>query len=339
MKKDFLIIGFFGYITNQIDGQTVRSRNIKKLLTQEFGFNTSYYDTQAFRKNPLGIFSLLFSIPLHKKVVILPAHRNVKFLMPVIVLYSKLWFKKVYFVAIGGWLAGLVQKNTYLKFFLKRLNHLFVQTNDLKEKLEAMGIANVTILPNFKFHDFERPLPVVSNDLKVIFMSRVMREKGLDTLENLARRIEADNVPVTIDIYGPMAKADEGYLHEIVKNYSSLQYLGLVQPDDVHPVMGKYDVFLFPTHYMTEGFPGVILDAFIAGIPVVASKWNYATEFIDETNGLLFNHQEWEQAYAHITQLLNNKPLLEKLKQGSYLSREKYAVPAIKKILEKAGMV
>ena len=39
---------------------------------------------------------------------------------------------------------------------------------------------------------------------------------------------------------------------------------------------------IFPTHYKTEGIPGTIIDAYAAGIPVVAARWNNCRDVIDE---------------------------------------------------------
>jgi len=39
---------------------------------------------------------------------------------------------------------------------------------------------------------------------------------------------------------------------------------------------------LFPTFWVGEGFPGIIIDAYIAGLPIIASDWNLNGEIIDE---------------------------------------------------------
>jgi glycosyltransferase involved in cell wall biosynthesis len=39
---------------------------------------------------------------------------------------------------------------------------------------------------------------------------------------------------------------------------------------------------LFPTTWMGEGFPGVILDALACGVPVIASDWNMNREVVIE---------------------------------------------------------
>lgn len=45
---------------------------------------------------------------------------------------------------------------------------------------------------------------------------------------------------------------------------------------------------LFPTYYSGEGFAGTLIDAFSAGVPVIASDWKYNAEIVNEDVGCLF---------------------------------------------------
>lgn len=44
----------------------------------------------------------------------------------------------------------------------------------------------------------------------------------------------------------------------------------------------EYDMMMLPTRFYTESLPGTILDSYIAGIPIIATKWKYAEEFIED---------------------------------------------------------
>lgn len=37
MQKNILIIGYFGYVTNQLDGQTIKTRNVFDLIKRNVG--------------------------------------------------------------------------------------------------------------------------------------------------------------------------------------------------------------------------------------------------------------------------------------------------------------
>ena len=43
-----------------------------------------------------------------------------------------------------------------------------------------------------------------------------------------------------------------------------------------------YYALLFPTKWVMEGMPGTIIDALSAGVPIVASKWLYYSEMLED---------------------------------------------------------
>lgn len=106
--------------------------------------------------------------------------------------------------------------------------------------------------------------------LDIVFLSRISRKKNLDGALRLLGNLEGD---IRFNIYGPLE--DPGYWAECEQIISELpqnvavQYCGTVANENVLSVMAEHDVFLFPTH--GENFGHVILEAFLAGCPVVLS--------------------------------------------------------------------
>ncbi len=45
-------------------------------------------------------------------------------------------------------------------------------------------------------------------------------------------------------------------------------------------MLAGYDAMLFPTFFYGEGFAGIFIDAFISGLPVIASDWSLNGEII-----------------------------------------------------------
>mgnify|MGYP002239410386 CR=1 FL=1 len=58
----------------------------------------------------------------------------------------------------------------------------------------------------------------------------------------------------------------------------------------------RYDIMLFPTYWYGEGFPGIVMDAYIAGLPLIASDWNINTEVITEKTGIIIPPKDEESA-------------------------------------------
>jgi glycosyltransferase involved in cell wall biosynthesis len=106
--------------------------------------------------------------------------------------------------------------------------------------------------------------------LRVIFLSRIAREKNLDYALKVLEKVSAK---IVFDIYGPAENA--AYWEECKKIVARLpgnvvaDYKGNVNPDQVIRVFSQYDLFLFPTG--GEAYGNVIAESLIAGTPVLVS--------------------------------------------------------------------
>ena len=49
-----------------------------------------------------------------------------------------------------------------------------------------------------------------------------------------------------------------------------------------YETLSKYDVMLFPTYWDGEGFPGIAIDAYISGLPIIASDWSMNKEVVED---------------------------------------------------------
>ena len=38
---------------------------------------------------------------------------------------------------------------------------------------------------------------------------------------------------------------------------------------------------MFPTYYPNEGFPGTMIDGFIAGLPIISTNWRYNSHILE----------------------------------------------------------
>lgn len=110
----------------------------------------------------------------------------------------------------------------------------------------------------------------IKGNLKIIFLSRISRKKNVDGALKMLRGLKGQ---VQFNIYGPME--DKVYWSMCQKIISSLpenievRYCGSVEHDQVGVVMREHDLFFLPT--LGENFGHVILEAFVAGCPVLLS--------------------------------------------------------------------
>lgn len=122
-------------------------------------------------------------------------------------------------------------------------------------------------------HDAEAPLrrhKKVAGSLKVAFLSRVSPMKNLDSALLFLDGLEGE---IQFNIFGPLE--DKGYWARCQKVIRRLpqnvqvQYRGVVAHERVVDILAEHDLLLLPTQ--GENFGHVILEALVAGCPVLVS--------------------------------------------------------------------
>lgn len=339
LNKRILFFGFFSFGKPVFNGQSFRSKNLKILFSDYLNYSVDCSDTVTIRESPFKFLKNILSIPKYHFILVSLAHNGVKFLFPIIFLVSKIFNKKIYFVALGGWLPSMLSKNNFLKKIYRDIDLLFVQSEILKDELESVLVSsNVRVLPNFKQISFNRSgFSKASNRFRIVFLSLICKAKGIDTVYFLAEQIESSSSDILIDMYGPIDSEFSNYLADMEKRFSFVNYKGVLDQAEVHTVLSNYDLMLFPTHHKTEGFPGVILDAFIVGLPILTSNWNLSREFIEDSFGFIYDDEDPYKAFEWILWLTSNLDLLEKMKMASYDNRNKYSIDKIADQLRQLG--
>lgn len=302
-----LVLGYFGYNTNQLDGQTVKTRDVYRLVS-DIDSDVDYYDTEDFKYRRLSIFKMFWKVMNSDVICYLPAHNNLKYIFPVIFFIALVFRVRIHYFVVGGWLAEYVENLPVHRFMLSKLRGIHVETKKLKEDLEtSYSLNNVSIFPNFRFFNIDETKSLNKSQnaqsLNLVFASRVERAKGLDTLLKIADLLVERGMDsnVSIHFYG---KKKDDYYDKYLHSIPFYQYKGEIQPQDVIDTISKYDALIFPTHYDGEGCPGILIEALAAGLPIIASNWKYNGEFVvNNENGFLCNVLNAED-YVNVIELL-----------------------------------
>jgi glycosyltransferase involved in cell wall biosynthesis len=337
MEKSLYIVGYFGYSNNKIDGQTIKTRNLFELLKMKKVGHISFFDSSLLKSNKLLIFNLIKGIISSTHIIYLPAHNNLKIFFPIIYILSKLFNKTLIYVVIGGWLPEFINNKPFHKWALARINGIFTETVNMKTKLELWyQYSNVHLMPNFRNHTYVPVIQKYDGKLRCVFMSRVIKEKGLDVIFRFIDRLNELNLTNTIqiDFYGPIPPNENEYVLGNIKKYAYLSYKGILDPEMIHQTLNNYDVMILPTRYPGEGFPGAILDAYISGIPVVVSNWKDIPSFVENgQTGNVFDLNNELEFGNNLIHLYNNKDLLYQMKLNSFEKSKEYSAEKCWEIL------
>ena len=242
--------------------------------------------------------------------------------------------KKTTYFVMGGALPDIIENNNFRPVIYNSLKNVIVQGETIRKQLRDLGIS-AKVLHNFKHRAYTGQLNFKNlKGLQLVFVSRITKEKGVVNILEALNELSSNDIFCTF--YGP---CDDDMKEAILRNSYSV-YGGYMdffsKPEQSYSKLAEFDAMVFPTKWHGEGFPGVFLDAFMVGLPIVCSDWNMNSEVVQhEYNGLVLEDNNVANLKQAILRLQTDKSLLKKLSRNSKASFHDYdLVEAQKKILE-----
>lgn len=173
------------------------------------------------------------------------------------------------------------------KVGLKKSRTIFFQNNYnlnlLKEKLNLSN--NLVLLPGSGVNLQEySPLPYPENNEpnNLLFIGRVMKDKGIEEIIYAANHLNRDQAH--IHIVGGCDEDYEEILNELTRN-NKLTYHG--QQVDVRPFIERANAIILPSYH--EGTANVLLEGAASGRPLIASDIPGCKEIIEHNvSGIVF---------------------------------------------------
>ena len=328
------ILGHFGGDKKFFDGQTVKTCTIYNSFIKRCSPQNSIYkiDTYYSKRQPLRFLGrLIWNLAKCKKIVVLLSKNGRRYIFPILYLFCKVFHKEIYHSCIGGNIAQDVSNNKKMGMYLKSFFINWVESKDIVKQLNELGVFNVEYLPNYKMIDIvDDSMSIVDNgEYRFVFFSRIMREKGIEDAIDAIRQINTckRKVIATLDIYGVVDPSyRECFEGLLLENTPHCRYMGVVDPMKTPEILKNYFMLLFPTYWHAEGMPGVIVDSYCAGLPIIARRWKYSDEMIiDGQTGLVYDSDKpyelickIEYAISHQIEIANmRKSCIEKAKEYS----------------------
>ena len=324
------IIGHFGGEEEILDGQTVKTKILYSELGNATKWNIQKVDTYYKDKNPLKLFiDTLMCLMKNKHIIVLLSRNGMKFYFPVLYVFSKIFGTKVYHDVIGGSLDKLALQYRGFRTYLNSFRVNWVESEGLRQRLSSVGINNCEVIPNFKrLNVLENYKVDYKEPFKFCIFSRVMKEKGVeDAIESIEAINKAANKEICqLDIYGRIDDKYTERFEEIMQTASNaIQYKGMVPYDKSVEAIKKYYALLFPTYWDGEGFPGTIVDAFSAGLPVIATDWNCNAEIVDDmTNGIIYPNSEIQDLKSAVEWCIMHKDEVVNWKKSCLQKAKEY---------------
>ena len=290
MRRELVFIGPINVGNIPLAGDYMKNQMFLKRFEEVFDSIISI-DTINWKKRPWLLVKIIIILLLFRKAsVILSVNTgSADSLIKILRLFH--FDKRIHYWVIGGAIHKEFESNVFRVKNYLGLKAILVQGESMADSLKSCGLTNVFYIPNSKYIDYT-PIRTNKSDgvIHFVFLSRLEQYKGCDEI------IQASDVlrdlgyegKYDITFYGKTISGPDYYnlfINRIEKK-PEIKYLGPIDLRDMknYDELAKYDVMLFPTFWNGEGFPGVVIDAFIAGIPIIASDWNLNKEVVDDGN-------------------------------------------------------
>lgn len=339
------VLGAFDYKRNRVGGQTIKTCSVYNLLVDRYKGEVSKVDTLDMKRKPWIVISMLYHLITCKTLVILPSCNNFTFLFPFVYVLSLFFRYDIVLICVGGWQVeyftgqGLFYPHKIQLCCSRRIKAFLPEIKKVNQDLiESFGFTNTEVFPNFRKFSFELSPSDKHDELRLVFMARITKKKGYPVIFQALRELKKQHLLIKMVFYGPIAEEDKEDFYSLVKtNEDMVTYQGSLGPDEIQSTLSNYDVMLLPTQYYTEGFPGSILDAYVAGIPVIVTEWKHSYEFVKDgkTGFVIPFDDETGSLVEKILLLYKDRELLYQMKNYAHEECMKYSEDSAWEILKK----
>ena len=160
-------------------------------------------------------------------------------------------------------------------------------SEDIAREVAGLGLRDVVVtrIPNgIALPKSEGHRKSDGEALRVVFVGRLVEQKGLDILLKAFASLRAGVERWQLHIIG------DGPLREALVSQAwalglstLVHFHGGMSPDEVSGHLIRSDLFVLPSRY--EGMSGALLEAFAHGLPAVATRVSGTEEIVDSTTG------------------------------------------------------
>lgn len=194
-------------------------------------------------------------------------------------------------------------------------------------KHSNIHICHNGIMPLNQINSFVKPL----NDAKckLLFLSNMMKEKGVLELLNACVALKNQNYNFECHFAGNWMDITEDYFNDFVSKNDLKNYVfahGRIIGDEKFELFKSSDIFVFPTYY--DCFPLALLEAMDFSLPIISTYEGGIQDLVIENyNGFLIKQKDTNSLIDKISHLISHPELRLKMgENGNKLFNEKFTL-------------
>lgn len=249
---------------------------------------------------PLRIIHLIVMAFIHYRAIIVVSSNSWEANIIIRTLQLFGLSNRIHFFVVGGEFHHFLGIRYSISVY-KKIKAIYTQSPKMVKVMNEKGLNNVMFVPNSKRinHYPSIRFRKSQESLKFVFLSRIHPDKGCQQIIECSKLLNERGLAskFSVAFYGAIFYDYEKTFLESIENIGNVNYKGYLDLTTKagYDELSKYDVMLFPTYWHGEGFPGVVIDAYIAGLPIVASDWNFNADVITPETGVIIPAQEQDR--------------------------------------------
>lgn len=202
---------------------------------------------------------------------------------------------------------GIMQKIMLplLKRGLRKAQKVFFQNEANRDMLVSRKVISgaYDMLPGsgvnldyYPFWDYPE-----GDTVEFVFMSRIMKEKGIDQYLDAAKAIRQKHPNTVFHVYGRCEQSYQKLLDELTEKGIIIYHGFAVHPEEVYR---QYSCTIHPTYY-PEGLSNVLLETCASGRPIITTDRPGCREVVDDgVNGFVVKQKDSQDLIEKVEKFL-----------------------------------
>jgi glycosyltransferase involved in cell wall biosynthesis len=221
----------------------------------------------------------------------------------------------------------------FFNFTYGRADSFIVLGSEFKSKLRSWGVnkpvqllttvVNESLMENFSMdHKINRIKN--SETTKILFLSRLEKEKGIFETIDAARLLAEQNHNIIFSIAGNGSVIDQVEARIADLGLNNVLMLGYVKGKEKIRAFTENDIYCFPTYY-GEGMPTSVLEAMAFGMPVITRPIGGIKDFFKNPRmGYLCESVEPCEIAKAVTTMISDKKMICDMGFNNYRYAKKH---------------
>ena len=237
-------------------------------------------------------------------------------------------------------------KKKIFKKVLKTCDSGIVLSEKLKDNLTPfLKEDNIHIIKNFVDNDFldisfQKGFNKSLKELKILYLSNLMTEKGIFDLLNALKILDQRGIEYEANLAGEIDKEIEKEIHTIINSLKNVKLHGVVKGKEKRDLLLQSNVFVLPTYYKMEGQPISILEAMATGNIIFTTNHAGISDIFSVNNGQFIKKRSPEDLAIKLEKVSVNlsnqrKIMIHNVEYAQEIFTEKRFIDSICEVFKK----